>query len=69
MKTLIVDDDDPSSAVLPKGFLSPYGDCDIVDNRKAAIDSFSNAFHGNNPYNLICLDITMPEMDGNMVLS
>jgi two-component system, chemotaxis family, chemotaxis protein CheY len=67
MKTLIVEDDFVSRKVLQK-MLLPYGNCDVAVNGKEAVEAFSLALEENIPYNLICLDIMMPEMDGKEAL-
>ncbi len=67
MKTLIAEDDFISRFVLQKMLLE-YGPCDIAVNGKEAVDAFTWALNEGNPYNLICLDIMMPEMDGNEAL-
>lgn len=67
MKALIVDDDFVCRKVLVK-FLSEYGECDVAVNGKEAIEAFKNALNENTPYDLVCLDIMMPEMDGQDAL-
>jgi len=67
MKTLVVEDDFISRTILKK-ILSPYGACDTVVNGKEAVDAFSIAYAEGAPYDLICLDIMMPEMDGREAL-
>ena len=67
MKTLIVDDS-ATNAELLELFLTPYGACRIVSNGKEALECFSAALDERAPYNLVCLDIMMPEMDGQTVL-
>jgi two-component system chemotaxis response regulator CheY len=67
MKTLIVEDDFISRTILKK-ILAPYGICDTVVNGKEAVDAFSIAKAEGAPYELICLDIMMPEMDGREAL-
>ncbi len=67
MKTLIAEDDFISRFVLQK-MLSEYGPCDVAINGKEAVDAFTWALNEGSPYNLICLDIMMPEMDGNEAL-
>lgn len=67
MKVLIAEDD-PISRRLMQAVLSPYGLCHAVENGKEALDAFKDARKKNQPYDLICLDIMMPEMDGNEVL-
>jgi two-component system chemotaxis response regulator CheY len=48
--------------------LSAHGECDIAVNGKEAIEAFRLAWEAGQPYDLICLDIMMPEMDGHEVL-
>jgi two-component system chemotaxis response regulator CheY len=67
MKTLVVEDDFVSRLVLQK-MLAPYGQCDTAVNGKEAIQAYTIAVEENIPYDLICLDIMMPEMDGKEAL-
>jgi two-component system, chemotaxis family, chemotaxis protein CheY len=58
-------DDDVASRLLLKTFLSRYGECDIAVNGREAVEAFRCASeHGQQRYDLICMDILMPEMDG-----
>ncbi|NLL76242.1 MAG: response regulator transcription factor [Clostridiales bacterium] len=68
MKILLVEDDFASRKFMGK-YLSRFGDCDITVDGKEAIDAFVMALTENNPYQLVCLDVMMPEMDGYQVLS
>jgi two-component system chemotaxis response regulator CheY len=63
MKTLIVEDDFTARLFL-QGLLSRYGDCHIAVNGKEAVEAFRAASDGGEGYNLICMDILMPELDG-----
>jgi len=67
MKFLIVDDDFTSRKVLQK-VLSRYGECDIAVDGPEAIQAQRLALGDGTPYDLICLDIMMPGMDGHDVL-
>ncbi len=67
MNILIVEDDKVSGTLL-KAILSPYGQCDIVVSGSAAVASFKNALSSQSPYTLVCLDIMLPELDGQYVL-
>lgn len=67
MRILIVDDDLVGRALLKK-IVSAYGDCDIAVNGREAVEAFRLAWEENEPYNLIFLDIMMPEMDGRQAL-
>ncbi len=63
MKSLVVEDDFISRLVLQK-MLLPYGPCDAAVNGKEAVQAFSFAIAEKHPYDLICMDIMMPEMNG-----
>jgi two-component system, chemotaxis family, chemotaxis protein CheY len=67
MKTLIVEDDFTSRLLMQK-LLSAYGECHIAVNGKEAVVAFQHARQEKQPYDLICLDIMMPEMDGHEAL-
>lgn len=63
MKVLIAEDDMASRKFLYK-YLSAYGDCDVTVDGIEAIDAFLIAWDEGSPYDLICLDIMMPKVDG-----
>ncbi len=67
MKFLIVDDD-RLCRVLVEGMLSPYGKCHTAYDGNEAINAFRLAVEDREPYDLVCLDIMMPNMDGHQVL-
>ena len=48
--------------------LSPYGTCDLAVDGEEALEAFTLAFKEKTPYDLICLDIMLPKMDGQTVL-
>jgi two-component system, chemotaxis family, chemotaxis protein CheY len=49
-------------------FLKQYGDCDIAVDGMEAIDLFLTAFKEERYYDLVCLDIMMPKLDGLKIL-
>jgi two-component system chemotaxis response regulator CheY len=67
MKILIVDDDFSNRKVLEE-MLKSYGSTDLAVDGKAAVDKVRAALTAGAPYDLICLDIMMPEMDGHEAL-
>jgi two-component system chemotaxis response regulator CheY len=67
MKTLIVEDDFSSRLLLMK-LLSPYGEAHPAVNGIEAVEVVRTALEAGEPYNLICLDLMMPEMDGQTAL-
>ena len=67
MRILIVEDDLASRRFLSK-FLSTYGECDITVDGMEALEAFMIAWDEGKPYDLICLDIMMPNLDGEKTL-
>jgi two-component system chemotaxis response regulator CheY len=67
MKILIVEDDPASRKFLYK-FLSAYGECDLTLDGQEALEAIQLAWEERQPYDLICLDIMMPNLDGYQAL-
>lgn len=67
MNALIVEDDFVSRILLQE-LLKKMGTADSVSNGKEAISKCIKAIENENVYDLICLDIMMPEMDGKVAL-
>lgn len=67
MKCLIVEDNFAARRLLQR-YLSDRGDCDVAVDGNEAVDAFRQALDENDPYDLICLDIMMPNMDGREAL-
>jgi len=67
VNTLIVEDEVTSRAIL-REFLKRYGVPHIAINGKEAVDAVGAALQAGEPFDLICLDIMMPEMDGQEAL-
>jgi two-component system, chemotaxis family, chemotaxis protein CheY len=67
MKTLIVEDDF-TSRLLMQELLKSYGLPHVAINGQEAVDAVRAALEAGQPYDLICLDIMMPGMDGLQAL-
>ncbi len=67
MKILVVDDDYVSQTKL-KALLSAFGDCDAVSDGEAALVEFEMAHNEAEPYDLVTVDINLPEMQGQEVV-
>jgi len=67
MKSLIVDDDFFSRRILQTIF-SAYGECHVAVDGKEALFAYKQALAEESPYDVICLDIMMPEVNGQEVL-
>ncbi|NDV23509.1 response regulator [Desulfovibrio sp. JC022] len=67
MRILIVEDELASRKFLTH-VMTSYGECDAVEDGAEAVLAFIEALESGNRYDLICLDIMMPEMDGQEAL-
>ena len=68
MRILIVEDDFASRKFM-MNFMSAYGDCDGTVDGMEAVEAYMMALEDEQPYDLICLDVMMPVMDGYQVLN
>ncbi|MBN2725164.1 MAG: response regulator [Deltaproteobacteria bacterium] len=68
MKTLIVEDEYAARAML-EFFMGNHGKVDISENGKTAISLFEKSLKSNSRYDLICLDIKLPDTDGHSILT
>ncbi len=67
MKILIVDDD-RTNAKLLLSYLKGFGECHEANNGQEALEAIKLGMEAGNPYELICLDIMMPIIDGHETL-
>jgi two-component system chemotaxis response regulator CheY len=67
MKVLVVEDDFISRKLLTT-LLGHYGECDIAVDGLEAVEAFKSAIADDRPYDLICMDIMMPNLDGQEAL-
>lgn len=67
MKILLAVDDFVTRKFM-LNFLSKYGECDVAVDGLEAVEAFALAFEDGEPYDLVCLDIMMPVMDGYQAL-
>lgn len=63
MRILIADDDAFSRRVLKK-MLAPWGDAEFAVDGMDVLTKFKEARDEGTPYDLLCLDINMPRLDG-----
>jgi len=64
MKSLVAEDDATNRKLL-KVFLSRYGECDVALDGREAVDAVRLACQNHQNYDLICMDLRMPKMDGH----
>jgi two-component system chemotaxis response regulator CheY len=67
MRFLIVEDDFTSRQLM-QIYLADFGQAFVAVNGREAVTAFENALNDGQPYDMICLDIMMPEMDGQEAL-
>ena len=67
MKSLVVEDDATSKMMLVH-ILQSYGPVEQAENGRVALDAVRAACEAKAPFDLICLDIMMPELDGQDAL-
>jgi len=65
---VLVAEDNFTNRLLLQGFLSSYGECHVAVNGREAVEAARQALEGGRGYDLICLDILMPEMTGREAL-
>lgn len=67
MRILIAEDDETCSLVLASMF-KPYGSTMVVEDGESLIREFARGLAQQQPFDLICLDIMMPGLDGQACL-
>jgi two-component system chemotaxis response regulator CheY len=67
MRILIVEDDFISRRLLCR-YLEPHGECDVAVNGSEAVQAVRQSLEAGRAYDLICLDIMMPDLDGQEAL-
>lgn len=67
MRVLIVDDD-LSTRKLLQVILSKYAECELAEDGRQGVEKIKQSFIDKTPYDIIFLDIMMPELNGHEVL-
>ena len=67
LNILVAEDDRMSRAFITE-FMTAYGSVDAATNGMEAVDRFIESIKSKKPYDLLCLDIMMPKVDGLKVL-
>jgi two-component system, chemotaxis family, chemotaxis protein CheY len=67
MRFLIVEDDFTSRQLM-QIYLAEFGQAFVAVNGREAVAAFETALNEGQPYDMVCLDIMMPEMDGQQAL-
>lgn len=67
MRILIAEDDFTSRKFMLR-FLFKFGECDVTVDGEEAVEAFTMALELGEGYDLVCLDIMMPIVDGYQAL-
>ena len=67
MKALVVDDVNANRRVI-QAVLAKHGTCDAAATGRECVEAFHKAWQAAAPYQLILLDMMLPDMDGAKVL-
>ena len=67
IRSLVVDDAKVTQLILER-ILSGYGECRVAKSGGEALHAFTQALDDDRPYDLICLDIGLPDFGGLDVL-
>ncbi|RPJ09328.1 MAG: response regulator [Spirochaetaceae bacterium] len=67
MRVLVAEDDFGSRKLL-QSILTEYGECDAAVDGEEAVQAFKLAWKEKRPYDLVCMDIMMPKVNGQEAL-
>src|SRR5579872_7445042 len=68
VRNLLIDDN-PVILVVLKAHLSKLGDCDVAKTGREGLEAFTRSLEEQRPYDLICLDLQMPGLGGEELLT
>ncbi len=67
IKILVVEDD-IATKIMMKKMMSKYGECETAENGEKGVEIVQSAIENDSHYDLICIDIMMPVMNGHDAL-
>ncbi|MDQ7835861.1 MAG: response regulator [Humidesulfovibrio sp.] len=65
---ILIAEDDVASAQYMEGLMARFGDCHVVYDGEEAVSAFAAALEEGRPFQVVCLDIMMPQMNGQEAL-
>lgn len=68
MKRVLIAEDDMIGRRMIKRYMEQYAVCELAVDGLEALNLFSESLQGGAAYDLVCLDIMMPQLDGLKVL-
>ena len=66
--TILIVEDDFTTRHLEESIMREFGECEVAVSGDEAVRAFESRLINNEPYDLILLDILIPNMDGHAVL-
>ncbi len=67
MKVLVVEDH-PITREFLRHFFEPMAECHVAENGETGVDAVVRSLDEDAPYDLVCMDLRMPKMDGHTAL-
>lgn len=67
MRSLVVEDEFGARCILQR-FLAHFGECDVAVDGEEAVAALKVGHEEGTAYDLVCLDIELPKLDGQGVL-
>jgi len=65
---ILIAEDDPVNRELLSKVLAPLGDCETASDGIETVEAVIQAHEEDRPFDVLCLDIMMPRVDGIMAL-
>jgi two-component system chemotaxis response regulator CheY len=65
---ILIVEDDPGVRLFLSDALGEYGECEAVESGTEAVAAFHEALDRGRGYDLVCMDLKMPGMDGHQTL-
>lgn len=65
---ILIAEDDLASARYMEGLMARYGECLVVSDGEQAVAAFAAALDEGRPFQLVCMDIMMPQKSGQEAL-
>ena len=68
MKRILIVDDDEINRMMLSNCLEKFAPCDVCGNGQEGLELFEKSCQSRWPYDLVCIDLVMPVMNGHMLL-
>jgi len=65
---ILIAEDDLTSARYMEGLMARFGECQITSDGELAVEAFTAALDEGRPFQVVCLDVMMPNRNGQEAL-